>query len=409
MTAERNLTQLREMDDVEQDAPLNGEAPVWNAAQQKFLYGTAGGAPGPQGPAGPTGPAGIAVDNYRFTYSSVTTSGDPGAGKFRFDQAVGTPPTVIRISETDLDGTSVAQWLSKWAVSSSATKANVTIRKRTDPSVWIAFGISSQSDQGAYRNNNISGVTSNGSFVDGDEFLISFTRVGDAGTAGQGVPVGGTSGQVLTKNSATNYDTGWASPSGGGGSTWYFGTGAPSAGLGVVGDVYLDDDANEIYTKDALGWGATANLNPAIGVSQWEYVLNAQMPSEGRSTDLAYTNRVQADPYVLGGYIANWNTGGAIGSYIEWRRFLSAGTWQFNYHGALWSDAGIITIKIDGTAVGTIDTYNSGNVAGGWVTLDGVTIADDGLYMIRAEVTGKNAASAAPYLYIAFIQARRTA
>ncbi len=41
---------------------------------------------------------------------------------------------------------------------------------------------------------------------------------GPQGPAGQGVPTGGTTGQVLTKTSSTNYDTYWATPSGGGGS-----------------------------------------------------------------------------------------------------------------------------------------------------------------------------------------------
>ncbi|MFM7062639.1 MAG: hypothetical protein ACKO04_03980 [Actinomycetes bacterium] len=40
---------------------------------------------------------------------------------------------------------------------------------------------------------------------------------GDAGTNGQGVPVGGTTGQVLAKASGTNYDTEWVDQSGGGG------------------------------------------------------------------------------------------------------------------------------------------------------------------------------------------------
>lgn len=40
---------------------------------------------------------------------------------------------------------------------------------------------------------------------------------GPAGTNGVGVPTGGTAGQVLAKNSATNYDTAWTTPSGGGG------------------------------------------------------------------------------------------------------------------------------------------------------------------------------------------------
>lgn len=34
---------------------------------------------------------------------------------------------------------------------------------------------------------------------------------GTNGTNGQGVPTGGTSGQILLKNSGTNYDTSWTS------------------------------------------------------------------------------------------------------------------------------------------------------------------------------------------------------
>jgi len=40
---------------------------------------------------------------------------------------------------------------------------------------------------------------------------------GPQGPAGQGVPAGGTTGQVLTKTSANDYATAWQTPSGGGG------------------------------------------------------------------------------------------------------------------------------------------------------------------------------------------------
>jgi hypothetical protein len=36
--------------------------------------------------------------------------------------------------------------------------------------------------------------------------------MGATGATGPGVPTGGTTGQLLAKNSATNYDTGWLSP-----------------------------------------------------------------------------------------------------------------------------------------------------------------------------------------------------
>ena len=48
---------------------------------------------------------------------------------------------------------------------------------------------------------------------------------GSQGPAGQGVPTGGTTGQVLKKKSGTNYDTEWADEEGGG-----TGHGIPSGG-----------------------------------------------------------------------------------------------------------------------------------------------------------------------------------
>jgi hypothetical protein len=43
---------------------------------------------------------------------------------------------------------------------------------------------------------------------------------GDTGPAGVGVPVGGATGQVLAKVSATDFDTTWITPTGSGGATW---------------------------------------------------------------------------------------------------------------------------------------------------------------------------------------------
>jgi hypothetical protein len=56
---------------------------------------------------------------------------------------------------------------------------------------------------------------------------------GPKGDTGVGVPYGGTSGQVLTKNSATPYDTIWATPSAGGGSSSFIAT--LKFGVGIYG------------------------------------------------------------------------------------------------------------------------------------------------------------------------------
>lgn len=47
--------------------------------------------------------------------------------------------------------------------------------------------------------------------------LVTESLQGADGNDGIGVPVGGSAGQVLTKNSDTNYDASWQTPSGGGG------------------------------------------------------------------------------------------------------------------------------------------------------------------------------------------------
>jgi len=51
----------------------------------------------------------------------------------------------------------------------------------------------------------------------GRRFSVTVGRNGPQGEPGLGVPTGGTSGQVLAKNSATNYDTAWITNTGGGG------------------------------------------------------------------------------------------------------------------------------------------------------------------------------------------------
>lgn len=117
----------------------------------------ASGTPGTQGPSGPTGPAGTA--GGQGATGATGASGVPGTAG-----ASGTPGTNGQVGATGASGT---------PGSVGATGAPGT--------------------QGA------TGAT------------------GATGTPGQGVPTGGTTGQVLAKNSGTNFDTEWVTVSGGGG------------------------------------------------------------------------------------------------------------------------------------------------------------------------------------------------
>ena len=86
---------------------------------------------------------------------------------------------------------------------------------------------------------------------------------GPQGPAGQGVPAGGTTGQVLAKSSATDYDTQWVTPAAGGsGGTFQRGaTFVNAAGLSLpVNDVPItvpvDCNISEVTVLTAGGTGS---------------------------------------------------------------------------------------------------------------------------------------------------------
>lgn len=92
-----------------------------------------------------------------------------------------------------------------------------------------------------------------------------------AGVAGQLVPSGGGTGQVLTKNSATSYDTKWATGGGGGGGN-VITLGLYSALLSsgtTAGDLYICTDVPFIFVWSGTAWkpyfrGAPTSYAPAI-------------------------------------------------------------------------------------------------------------------------------------------------
>jgi hypothetical protein len=113
---------------------------------------------------------------------------------------------------------------------------------------------------------------------------------GPKGDNGVGVPTGGSSGQVLTKNSATNYDTIWATPSSGGGSSSFvailkFGVGsaygfnATTGNVGISGLTTLgtfvygtsDDSIFTINLADKYNITKSGGVLPIIVYTSYYY------------------------------------------------------------------------------------------------------------------------------------------
>jgi hypothetical protein len=81
--------------------------------------------------------------------------------------------------------------------------------------------------------------------VNTTEAVVNIVPIGEQGIPGEGVPIGGTTGQVLAKASNTDYDTAWVTGGGGGG--------AVDSVNGYTGIVILN--ANDV--------GAYSNTNPS--------------------------------------------------------------------------------------------------------------------------------------------------
>ena len=112
-------------------------------------------------------------------------------------------------------------------------------------------------------------------------------------------------------------------PAGTNGATWYTGSGAPSAGLGVNGDLYLSTTTSDVYQKSGGSWSVICNIKGATGAagapgSVWYNGSGAPSGATGIDGDY-YLNTANSDVYYKSGgswsVVANIKGGnGANGS-----------------------------------------------------------------------------------------------
>jgi hypothetical protein len=157
---------------------------------------------------------------------------------------------------------------------------------------------------------------------------------GATGAAGPGVPTGGGTGQVLAKNSATDYDTAWSTPAGGGASadTQKFlvsGTWTKPAGAKSVHFALLGGGAGGASGRRGAGSSARAGGGGGGGAGGVAlHVLAADLPSTltvnvgvggnggaAKTTDdTSGANGVAGTPsYVVGAVIVAYAPNGAFG------------------------------------------------------------------------------------------------
>lgn len=107
-----------------------------------------------------------------------------------------------------------------------------------------------------------------------------------------------------------------------------------------------------------------------------------------------------------GGFVG----GEAINDYTEWVEWLDAGTWTLELWHITSTSNGVMTIALDGAALGaTVDGYTGSTTRNNRVTRTGVVVATSGTHTLRVSVLSKNGSSSG---YRSGVQAyafRRTA
>lgn len=130
---------------------------------------------------------------------------------------------------------------------------------------------------------------------------MSVDTKGEPGGDGVGVPSGGTDGQVLSKKSATDYDTEWVNPPAAGVNSVNGKTGDVKLGASDVGALPDDTVIPDAVTEQTVsGWGFTKNTGtyskPSGGIPSTD--LSSDVQTSLGKADTALQSFAETDPTV---------------------------------------------------------------------------------------------------------------
>ncbi len=121
--------------------------------------------------------------NLHYTWSTNTENSDPGAGKAKRNAG----STILRLSETDKDGSAVAAFLATWDDSTTLTnRGTIIIRQVGSPKRFRIYKITGAlTDEGTYDNITVELVAEGEALQNEAEVVVEWIRTGDKGDAGE--------------------------------------------------------------------------------------------------------------------------------------------------------------------------------------------------------------------------------
>jgi hypothetical protein len=175
--------------------------------QQSGLQGPPG-PPGPEGPAGPEGPPGAAGGgslSATYKWSTATSATNPGSGKVGANSATATSITELHVSQTANDNTDQLIMLSAVSTGDVVAILDSTDNTRSLRATLRAAPV----NNGSWWTVPVTAVEPGSSASTPNNNEIVALTFSLAGQTVEGLPAGGSTNQVLTKNSGTDYDTAW--------------------------------------------------------------------------------------------------------------------------------------------------------------------------------------------------------
>lgn len=176
--------------------------------------------------------------------------------------------------------------------------------------------------------------------------------VGATGAAGQGVPTGGTTGQVLSKVDGTDYNTAWTTPTGGvtGTGTANYHTKWTTGGTALVNSLMQDN-------------GTSLSINYPIQSTSQLFVYRQQVTANGDGQSTIYGYRDRNNQNDGTSYGQNASNSGVVGmSFWGDQYSFGVGGWNYNDFSRT---GGTIGGEIYGNYWGSLGYKNSATVTFG--------------------------------------------
>jgi hypothetical protein len=204
--------------------------------------------------------------------------------------------TALYIDRSDRFSNDLQNFFSSFSnYGSSSRRGYIKITKQNDLTWFQTYEFSATTDNTGWWTITISNVISDANFTNNDLCFISFNvsgpsgtsgtagtsgtsgangssgTSGTSGTSGYGIPVGGTSGQVLAKIDSTNYNTQWVDQSGGGATVTNYANDriitSDGTSTGLVGETNLNFSGGQLSMTASIKISGTFSGNTENNVS----------------------------------------------------------------------------------------------------------------------------------------------